>query len=646
MNFKECYKGFLQANGKAPAVPYKSKNTKFLSYEAAKTYNDFVGILADNTILVDVDTELEGELLKSILKELDIKCPVLKTTKGYHFLFKHNNGAYKSRMIGAKMPIGITADIIFGTHNGVQCLKLSGVERKILINPNYDEIPEIPKFLYTPTKNAFKNLDIIEKVEGTGRNTALSAHKFNLYKKGFSDEEVTKICSIINNYVFYESLDEEEFNTVMREENIEKQRKFFDENGKFQHHEFAGHIRDTFHVKMINGRLHIYDRGYYRLDDERKIIERFMYKTLPFLTTRQRIETMNTLKLLCEEVQSDKYHICFNNGLYNIKTQIFTPHTPDIICTYKIPHDFNPKANTKEIDKIVSSFVCDDEELKTLIYEIIGYIFHPDSFLDKCFIIKGDHDNGKSKFLGMIECMVGKDNTSHLDLKQFSDRFTPSMLYGKIFNLGDDISNDYVPDTAHFKKLVTSEPIVIEEKGKNAVVYRPRVKHFFGANEVPRFPDRTGAIKRRVLIIPFNNDFSFGSPNRDEFINEKLEKEENQEALIQLALIGLRRTIANKSLTVPQCVHDELKVFDHENNPILTFIEEKDAEYPNGEWYIRQPTGTIHFDYKMWCENNGYKALAVNRFSAEMKKLKQLEIKNIRVNGKVSKCFIQEHLIN
>ena len=163
---------------------------------------------------------------------------------------------------------------------------------------------------------------------------------------------------------------------------------------------------------------------------------------------------------------------------------------------------------------------------------------------------------------------------------------------------------------------------------------------------MPRFPDRTGAIKRRVLIIPFNNDFSLGRNNRDEFINDKLEKEENQEALIQLALIGLRRIIANKRLTIPKCVQDELKIFDQENNPILTFLEEKDTEYPNGEWYIRKPTSEVYWDYERWCDDNGYKAFGKKKFSTEMKKFKDLEIKNIRENGKVSKYFIQEQLVN
>ncbi|MCP1223891.1 phage/plasmid primase, P4 family [Sebaldella sp. S0638] len=644
MNFKECYKGFLQSNGKAPAVSYKSKNTKFLSYEAAKTYNEFVGILADNTILVDVDTELEGELLKSILEEMEIKCPVLRTTKGYHFLFKHNN-MYKKCTSKIKTPIGITIDVKFGAHLGVQCLKLSGVEREILSDPNYDEIPEIPKFLYAPTKNTFKNLDVIEMGEGE-RNNTLSAHKFHLYKLGYNDNEIMEICCLINEYVFSESLDEDEFQTIMRDENIPKQIRFFDDNNKFQHHKFAEHIRDNFHVKMIDDRLHIYDNGYYRYDNESKIIERFMQGTIAFLSRHQRAEATATLKLICEEVQIDKFYICFNNGLYHVKTQEFIPHTPDIICTNKVPHNFYPEASRNEIDKIVSSFVCDDKELKALLYEIIGYIFYPDPFLDKCFIIKGDHDNGKSKFLYMIECMVGRKNTSFLDLKQFNERFTPSTLYGKLVNIGDDISNQFMEETAIFKKLVTGETLLIEEKGKNAVEYTPRVKHFFGANVIPRFPDMTGAIKKRVFIIPFNNDFSPGSPNRDEFINEKLEKEENQEALIQLAIESFNKVMKNEELTIPECVKDELKVFDHENNPILTFIEEKDEESPNGGWYLRKATTEVFNSYKWWCMENGYRAFAQSKFSAEMKKLKQLDIKNIRESGKVSRCFVQECPIN
>ena len=188
MNFKECYKGFLQSNGKAPTVPRKGKKVNYLDYDTAKTCNEFVGVLADNTILVDVDNEDQGKLLKGILKELDIKCPVLRTTKGYHFLFKHNTKAYKSKMIGAKLPIGITADIILGAHNGVQCLKLGRIERDILNDPNYAEIPEIPKFLYTPTKNAFKNLDIIEILLKNGAKTNIK-NEFGYDAKHYTSEE-------------------------------------------------------------------------------------------------------------------------------------------------------------------------------------------------------------------------------------------------------------------------------------------------------------------------------------------------------------------------------------------------------------------------------------------------------------------------
>lgn len=51
----------------------------------------------------------------------------------------------------------------------------------------------------------------------------------------------------------------------------------------------------------------------------------------------------------------------------------------------------------------------------------------------------------------MIRKFVGSDNTSSLDLKELDQRFKTTELFGKLDNIGDDISKGYIKESSVFK---------------------------------------------------------------------------------------------------------------------------------------------------------------------------------------------------
>ena len=55
------------------------------------------------------------------------------------------------------------------------------------------------------------------------------------------------------------------------------------------------------------------------------------------------------------------------------------------------------------------------------------------------------------------------------------------MLFGKLANLGDDISDSFKEDVAIFKKIATGESIKAENKGKDAFQFIPYAKLIFSA---------------------------------------------------------------------------------------------------------------------------------------------------------------------
>lgn len=206
--------------------------------------------------------------------------------------------------------------------------------------------------------------------------------------------------------------------------------------------------------------------------------------------------------------------------------------------------------------------------------ECIGYCFYRRNELGKAFILTGDKSNGKSTFLDCVKAILGDENISALDLKELGDRFSTSMMFGKLANIGDDIGDDFLQGSqvAMFKKVVTGNRIKAERKGQDPFEFNPYIKMLFSANDIPRMKDKTGAVLRRLVIIPFNAQFSKNDPDYDPYIKYKLICQESLEYLIALGMQGLKRVLTNQEFTKSEKVDKQVKDYEEENNPIIAFL--------------------------------------------------------------------------
>ena len=81
-------------------------------------------------------------------------------------------------------------------------------------------------------------------------------------------------------------------------------------------------------------------------------------------------------------------------------------------------------------------------------------------------MLTGDKANGKSTFISCIRTILGEANTSALDLKELGDRFSTSMIFGKLANLGDDIGDDFLQGSQvqYLRKLLLATESRLKEK--------------------------------------------------------------------------------------------------------------------------------------------------------------------------------------
>lgn len=624
------FRGFVETKNKKCIEKFKGR-TDFKTFEQVQSLPEYAGILAAETILIDVDDFEASEILFKVVKEYALTCRVYRTSRGKHFLFK--NSGVPTNKTGCKLAIGLTADIKIGTRNSYEVLKYDNQNREILYDTaENEEAQQLPRWLF-PVKS---KMEFLNMETGDGRNQGLFNYILTLQSNDFSVEEARETIRIINKFVLKVPLSDDEIETVLRDDAFKKPVFFM--GSTFLFDKFATFLKNNNHIIKINNQLHIYKNGIYISGPAE--IEAEMIQHIPGLNRAKRTEVLAYLDILIRENSKaeDANLIAFENGLYNIVDDSFVEFTPEHIITNKIRWKYNPEAYSELADKTLNKIACNDPQIRALLEEAIGYCFYRRNELGKAFILTGDKSNGKSTFLSMVQCLLGDENISSLDLKELGDRFKTAEMFGKLANIGDDIGDEFIANPAIFKKLVTGERVSAERKGQNPFEFNNYSKLLFSANNIPRIKDKTGAVQRRLTIIPFDARFSADDPDFNPYIKHLLKTDEVMEYLINLGIAGLKRVLLNRKFTGSTKVQKAMDEYEENNNPIIGFFRECEDE----EFQIEnEPTNVVYKRYQEYCLANSLQPMSNIEFSKQVNRILNMRVENKWLNGKKHRIFIK-----
>ena len=624
------FKGYVETKNKKCIEKFKGR-TDFKTFEQVQSLPEYAGILAAETILIDVDDFEASEILFKVVKEYALTCRVYRTSRGKHFLFK--NSGVPTNKTGCKLAIGLTADIKIGTRNSYEVLKYDNQNREILYDTaENEEAQQLPRWLF-PVKS---KMEFLNMETGDGRNQGLFNYILTLQSNDFSVEEARETIRIINKFVLKVPLSDDEIETVLRDDAFKKPVFFM--GSTFLFDKFATFLKNNNHIIKINNQLHIYKNGIYISGLAE--IEAEMIQHIPGLNRAKRTEVLAYLDILIRENSKaeDASLIAFENGLYNIVDDSFVEFTPEHIITNKIRWKYNPETYSELADKTLNKIACNDPQIRALLEEAIGYCFYRRNELGKAFILTGDKSNGKSTFLSMVQCLLGDENISSLDLKELGDRFKTAEMFGKLANIGDDIGDEFIANPAIFKKLVTGERVSAERKGQNPFEFNNYSKLLFSANNIPRIKDKTGAVQRRLTIIPFDARFSADDPDFNPYIKHLLKTDEVMEYLINLGIAGLKRVLTNRAFSTSAKVKKAMDEYEENNNPIIGFFRECEDE----EFQIEnEPTNVVYKRYQEYCLANSLQPMSNIEFSKQVNRILNMRVENKWLNGKKHRIFIK-----
>ena len=628
------YKGYILTRNKQSLQKLQGVKT-FKTYEEVMDAPEFAGVLQDDVILIDIDDMDKSEIMMNIVEDMQLNCRVYQTKRGRHFVFKNSN--VKTCGTKKKLACGLEADIKIGGKNTYEVIKFDGEERFIEWDSDNGQYDELPKWM-----NVVKsNVKFDELEEGDGRNSALYGYILTLTNAGFGRDESRECIRIINKYILPKALTDDELEVILRDDAFPEDTFY---NGRtFLHNNFAVFMMNNDNIKRVNGQLCCYKEGVYV--GGRREIEALMIQHIPTLKDAQRSEVLKYLEILCAEnhPMADANFIAFNNGIYDIATDELKDFSPDIVCMNKIPWDFNREAYSELMDNTLNKIACSDNSIRMLLEEATGYCFYKRNELSKAFFLTGEGANGKSTFLDVVKHVLGKDNTCALDLNELDERFSAATMLGKLANIADDISDDFLQGSsiANLKKVVSGNEIKAEFKGQDAFFFEPYLKVFVSANNLPRTKSSGfAALKRRLVIIPFNAKFTKDDPDYDPYITWKLRSKECMEYMIQLGIAGLKRILENKGFTASEKVEKEIKDYEIDNNPILLFLTEHEPDT-----LINRECKEVHRQYKVFCAENGFIEMTLNNFTRELNKKAGIVTKRMRVDGTLYSYYVQGDIL-
>ncbi|RHW46798.1 hypothetical protein DS832_04740 [Bombilactobacillus bombi] len=592
---------------KHPTHKFKTKaDTK--TAQEVKEFDNYAAVVPKGFIVLDFDTVDDAEIMLQIADGLKLKTRVYQTKRGYHFWFKANE-VFKN-FVKARLACGIFADCRSGTNGDKRAfvvLKKNGKKRKLIRKVALKDLDEVPEFL-KPVSAPNDKFNFKEMGDGDGRNQQLYSYIVFLQGQGLKKDDIRQTISVINDYVFAEPLPDHELKIILRDEAFKPDDEVKKIDSKkvsgFKHNEFGNELINQYHIVTVNNQLYVYDDGYYQQDD--KIIERKMIEMYPSIKQNQRSEVLAYIRIETHRNQADikinPYIINVNNTRLDVRTGKLLDFTPAAIEFDRIPVTYNRDVYDESVDKMLNKVFVNDEEIRALFEEIIGYCLIKNNRYRAGFMFVGNGRNGKSTVLDMIKNFLGRRNYSTIGLDKLTDRFATAELEHKLANIGDDINNIPLKETGTIKKIFTGDSIMVERKGERPFELEPYAKMIFSANEIPRSYDKTDGFYSRLMFIPFDAKFSAEDDDYDPNIEDKLTTKSAMSYLLNLALKGVQRLLKNGEFTVPQRVLRTMKEYKTDNSTTLSWVEDQDIDLDH---ILKISSADLYSEFVNWCKGSG-----------------------------------------
>lgn len=273
------------------------------------------------------------------------------------------------------------------------------------------------------------------------------------------------------------------------------------------------------HICVCNDDLYRYNGRYYELlesvDAGREFVGFLTHNGLLDLWCLQREhEVWSAIMRLpkTKTVELDNYDNLINlrNGVLNLDTMELSPHSHEFYFSWNVDINYTPEAiQAPEFTSFLSSTFNNDEDTMETLIVLGGYLIYPKIKMEKMFIFLGSGANGKSTLINIYKLFFDKKFLTPMSLMTLSAKgggFERDLLINSRLNIASEEKEGRI-DSEELKKIISGQDVNLKRKFKMGISFTPKTKIIVDSNGVPYFDDTSHGIKRRLVIINFDNKF-------------------------------------------------------------------------------------------------------------------------------------------
>lgn len=351
-----------------------------------------------------------------------------------------------------------------------------------------------------------------------------------------------------------------------------------------------------------------------------------------------------------ENADLDRDLYLFNclNGVLDLKTFEFKPHSPDYLMTKIAQVEYKPAARSAAWEKFIDEVLQGDAQKTGYLQKLLGLSLTGDTKDESCYMLYGPSTrNGKSTLLETYAYMLGGAGGYAMNMKpetlaqrQIKDGRQASgdiaRLDGCRFLNVSEPPKKMMFDVALLKNLTGRDTITARHLHQSEFQFTPVFKLFINTNFLPLITDDTLFSSGRLNVITFDRHFK--PEEQDKGLKDRLKEPDNISGLLNWCLTGLKRYYM-EGAAPPESVRAATAEYRSNSDKVGNFIRDCLRESKENS-----TLKDVYEKYGEWCKENGFGTENKGNLKDELK-AKGIFAERGTVNGKTCKNIVKGYVI-
>ena len=593
--------------------PFKDADGEYVYSPDLDAFNTCGIVLTDTDIVLDFDN-VDKQILRNLIKVLNINTEICWTERGVHLFFKKPNGV--KFPVNAIAKCGLPVEYKKKTGKNISITrKMNGVPRETY---NLGKREELPEFLYPFKKGTDSDTVNLSTLQQGSRNN-------NLFKYGLLIKSLKNWQTYLkwaNENILDEPLPEKEIDAIV---NSVQAHEGGTDNEFSEDYNLAQRI-------IKEKRVYLYKELLWVLISDEPLTwssqDEHLRKAIGEIAKGQSASMLSAiftqLKYHAPIIREDTiFPVRFANG--TLENGHFDTDDDERFSPYTINIVYDKHAQSvKIVDDYLNHLTQNDENYKRVVLEMMGHclITNPEKkkALGKFFFLHGGGGNGKGTLLEIITAILGRSNVSNVSPKQLKDERYSNALIGKLANLADDVEDVSLDNDIMkiMKNISTCDNIQLRKLNHNAIETRVTATLINTTNHLLKSFEKGDSFRRRMLWLPM---FTKVEKFDGTFIT-RITAPQALSYWVRLIIEAYERLWANGEFTKSEMLNEAQTEYHRNNNNTIMFLEDT----PESE--IRWRTiSDIYTSYEQWCDDACEKPLAKIRLTESIRQLLNLESK-------------------